>query len=214
MSMGMTVVVLMMAIAMFMVMVVMITAMMIVSMVMLVMCVTCMRAFMSMGSMSVAMRGGFGIGAAFRIERRLDLDHARSQPLHHRLDDMITPDAQRLGHDLGRQMAVAEMPGDPDQMMRITSLDLDQRLGGRDHLDQPAVLQHQRIAAAQRNRALEIEQESQSARAGHRHAPPVTVVEIEHHGVGRRLRPAMLPLDLRGADHAFRPSKTSRPWRR
>ena len=56
------------------------------------------------------------IGAAFGIERRLDLDHARAQPLHHRLDDVVAPDAQALRHDLGRQMAVAEMPGDPHQM--------------------------------------------------------------------------------------------------
>jgi hypothetical protein len=30
----------------------------------------------------------------------------------------------------------------------------------------------------------------------------VPVVEIEHDGIGRRLRPAMLGADLRGADHA------------
>ena len=64
-----------------------------------------------------------GIGAAFGIERRLDLDHPRAQPAHHRLDYMISPDAQALGHDLGRQMAVAEMPGDADQMLRIVAAD-------------------------------------------------------------------------------------------
>ena len=37
-----------------------------------------------------------GIGAAFGIERRLDLDDARAEPLHHRLDDVIAPDAQAL----------------------------------------------------------------------------------------------------------------------
>src|SRR5665213_150203 len=42
---------------------------------------------------------GFGIGAAFRIERRLDLDHAGAEPLHHRLDDMVAPDPQPLRHD-------------------------------------------------------------------------------------------------------------------
>ena len=70
-----------------------------------------------------------GIGAAFGIERRLDLDHAGAEPLHHRLDDVIAPDPQALGHDLRRQMAVAEMPGDPDQMQRIGAPDLDQQIG-------------------------------------------------------------------------------------
>src|SRR5580700_9938976 len=91
---------------------------------------------------------GAGIGAAFGIKRRLDLDDARAQPLHHRLDHMIAADTQALRHELRRQMTVAEMPSDPDQMMRIGSLDLEQRLGRGDDLDQPAILEHQRVATA------------------------------------------------------------------
>jgi hypothetical protein len=146
-----------------------------------------------------------GIGAAFGIEWRLDLDHARAQASDHRLDDVIAPDAQSLRHDLRRQMPVAEMPGDATQMLRVGPPDLEQRLRRRDHLDQPPVLEHQRVAAAQRNGVFQVEQEFKSARAGHRHPPPVPVVEIEHHGIGRRFGPAMLPLDLSGADHADMP---------
>ena len=145
---------------------------------------------------------GVGISAAFGVERRLDLDHARAQPPHHRLDDVIAPDPQALAHDLGRQMTVAEMPGDPNQMVRVVAADLGQRLGCRDHLDQPAVVEHQRVAAAQRDRIFQIEQKFQPAGAGHRHPPPVTIVEIEHDGVGRRLAPAILAMDSGGADHA------------
>src|SRR4051812_8334482 len=90
----------------------------------------------------VVMRAGFGrvrmavgIGAAFGIERRLDLDHARTKSSHHRLNDVITPDAQALRRDLRRQMAVAEMPGDPNQMMRIGPSNFGQRLGSCKHLD-------------------------------------------------------------------------------
>jgi hypothetical protein len=97
---------------------------------------------------------------------------------------MIAADAQALRHDLGRQMAVAKMPGDADQMQRIGAADLEQRLCGRDHLDQPAVFQHQRVAAAQCDGVLQIEQEFQPARARHRHPPPVPVVEIEHDSIG------------------------------
>ena len=115
---------------------------------------------------------------------------------------MIAPDTQALGHDLGRQMAVAEMPAEPHQMLRIVATDLEQRLGRCNHLDQPSVVEHQRIAAAQRHRVFQVEQELQSPRARHRHPPPVTVVEIEHDGIGRRLGPAMLAANLGGADHA------------
>jgi hypothetical protein len=110
------------------------------------------------------------------------------------------------------------MPGDPDQMQRIGPANLDQRLWRGHHLDQSAILQHQRIAAAQRHRVFQIEQELEAARARHRHPPPVTVVEIEHDGIGRRLGPAMLPANLGGADHVGKledPTLTaSRPCRR
>jgi hypothetical protein len=75
-----------------------------------------------------------GIGAAFGIERRFDLDHAGAEPFDHRLDDVIAPDTQALGRDLRRQMTVAEMPGDPNQMVRVGTPDFGQRLRRRDHL--------------------------------------------------------------------------------
>ncbi len=58
---------------------------------------------------------GLRIGAAFGIERRLERDHAGAETLGHRLDDGIAADAQRLWQYFGRQMAVAEVPGDAGQ---------------------------------------------------------------------------------------------------
>lgn len=144
-----------------------------------------------------------GIGAAFGIERCLDLDHLGAKTLHHLLDHMIAADAQPLGHDLRRQMAVAEMPGEPHQMAGIGTTDLDQRLRRCDHLDQAAVFQHQRIAAAQGDGVFEIEQEFQSARPRHRHAATMTIVEVENDGVHRRLFPVVLAFDLSRADHGI-----------
>src|SRR5437879_4022834 len=97
------------------------------------------------------------IGAAFGIERRFDLDYAGTKPFHHRLDDVVAPDTQALGRNLRRQMTVSEMPGEANQMLRIATPDLGQRLWRRDHLDQPAVLEHQRVAAAQHNRVFQVE---------------------------------------------------------
>ena len=126
---------------------------------------------------------------------------------------MVAPDAQAARRDLRRQMPVAEMPGDPDQMLRIGAAYLDQRLRRRDDLDQPGIVEHQRIAATQHGSVFQIEQEFEPARARHRHAPAMTVVKIEHHGIGRRLTPAMRAANLRGANHvaAFR-INGHRPW--
>jgi hypothetical protein len=148
---------------------------------------------------------GLGIGPAFGVERRLDLDHPRAKPLHHGFDDVVAANAQGFGHELRRQMAIAEMPGDADEMVRIMAADLEQRLGCRDHFDQPSVLQHQRIAAAQRNGILQVEQEFETPRPRHRHAAAVPIVEIEHDRIRRRFREAVLSLNLRRPDHALLP---------
>ena len=205
MSMGIAVVMVVLAIfVVVMMLIVVVIAMMLMVIAMIVHSMIMPRMELRIGFRDVAMAGA-DIGAAFGIERRLDLDHARPQSLHHRLDDVIAPDPQALSHDLGWQMAVAEMPGEANQMLRVGTPDLEQRLGGRNHLDQPAIVEHQRIAATQRDGVFQVEQKLQSPRPRHRHPPPVPIVEIEHHGIGRRLDPAMLPNDLGGADHAGLP---------
>ena len=152
MSMGMAVVmvVITMLVVMMLVVVVMVMAVIAAIMIMFGMIVT----RMVMCFVAVA-----GIGAAFRIKRRFDLDHPRTQPLHHAFDDMIAPDPQSFARDLRRQMAVAEVPGNANQMLRIVTADFQQRLRCGHDLDQPAVLQHQRVAAAQRDCIFEIQQE-------------------------------------------------------
>ena len=205
MSMGVIVVVM---IVVAMLVVVMVVVMIVITMMMVITVVIVIAVVVAM-----IMRGmivsRLRIRPALGIERRLDLDDARTQSLHHRLDDVIPADAQAFWHDLGRQMAVAEMPGNANEMQRIGAPDLDQGLGCRHYLDQPTVLQHQCVAAAQRDRVFQVEQELQPARPRHRHPPPVPIVEIEHDGIGRRLRPAMLSQDFCRADHVGAPEASS-----
>ena len=78
---------------------------------------------------------GADIGAAFRIERRLDLDDAGAKVFHHLLDYMVTADSQVFSRNLHRKVAIAEMPGEPHHLPGIDAAKLDQRLRRRDHLD-------------------------------------------------------------------------------
>jgi len=67
--------------------------------------------------------------------------------------------------------------------------DFKKRLRRRDHLDQPAILEHQRIATAQGRRILEIEQEFETRGCPSSPSrPPMAVVEVENDGVRRRAR--------------------------
>ena len=145
-------------------------------------------------------RGG-GIDAAFRIEWRLDGERAPAERLGHRLDHRIAANAQPLADDLHRQLPMTEMPGDSRHMRQIVAANLGQRLGRRHHFDQPAVVQHQSIAAAQRQLLFEIEQKRQPAGAVQRGVPAAPCIEIEHDRVGRRLCPMMLSNNFAGADH-------------
>ena len=134
---------------------------------------------------------GADIGAAFRIERRLDLDDAGAEAFHHLLDYMVTADSQVFSRNLHRQVAIAEMPGEPHHLPEIDAAKLDQRLRRRDHLDEPAIFKHQGVAATQRDRLRQVEQEFQAARAGHSHATPVAVVELQYDRIGGCVAPAV-----------------------
>ena len=121
---------------------------------------------------------GSDIGAALGIERRFDFDHAGAEPLHHVLDHVVAANAQVLARDLNRQVPIAEMPGEPHHLPGIDAAKLDQRLGRCDDLDQPAVIEHQRVTAAQGNGLRQIEQKLR----------PRVPVMASAAGAGRRTR--------------------------
>src|SRR5262249_902616 len=97
MSMATTIVMVVMVAMIMMVMMIAVRVMMILMMVLamimgvrMIMCMILAGVAVLLMRMSVRRTG---IGATFRIERRLDLDDARAEPLHHRLDDVIPADA-------------------------------------------------------------------------------------------------------------------------
>ena len=86
-------------------------------------------------------------------------------------------------------MAVAKMPGDAGERSPVGGPDFRQRLGRRNHFDNSSILDAQTVAAAQHRGFGEVEQEFEPADAGHGYAPPMSLVKIEHHRIGRRTGP-------------------------
>src|SRR4051795_6133657 len=84
-----------------------------------------------------------GIGATFGVERRFDIDQFCAEAPDHNLDDVIAPNPQTPCGNLRWQMAVAEMPGNTNEVLRIRTPDLDERLWSRNHFNQSAILKHQ-----------------------------------------------------------------------
>src|SRR5215471_7452704 len=117
------------------------------------------------------------IGAAFRVERRLQLGDPAAEPGYH------------LG-DLHGQMPVAEMPCNPQQIRRLASCDLEDRLGGGADADIAAAFELQAIAVDQVMRARQIEQIALPRTGDKADAPAVPVIIGEGYRVkGRLLRP-------------------------
>jgi hypothetical protein len=117
------------------------------------------------------------IGAAFRLERALDLDDPGAKPLQHLGDDVVLADPQPFRPDLGFEVPVAEVPGDAGLVQRVAPAHFQKRLGLRDDLDQAAVLQRIGIAVPEGRRFGQIDQDLQAAHGGDDAAPPATVLE-------------------------------------
>jgi hypothetical protein len=125
------------------------------------------------------------IGAAFGIERRFDGDDAGAEAARHILDHMVAPDAQAFLHEFGRQVAIAEMPGDPNKSGGIGAANFSQWLGGGDDLDDTPVIEGQTVAGPQHHGVRQVEQEGETPHPGHRHPPAVAVVIIQNDRVSR-----------------------------
>lgn len=81
-------------------------------------------------------------------------------------------------------MAVAEVPGEAGQMMRVVRVNLGDRLLRSDHSNGAAIVQREAVAILQAGRLLEVEQEHHVALAAHGDTAAVAAVMRQHHAVG------------------------------
>ena len=141
------------------------------------------------------------VGASFGIEGGEHRRHRGAEPSQHVLDDMVVADAQPVAEELGRQVPVAQMPGNADEIGRAGGSDLQEALGNRLHQDQPAILQLERIAVLHDGGFLEIEQKHRLADATHDEAAAVAIVALQRERVGRRTGPCSGGKDAGCGDH-------------
>jgi hypothetical protein len=124
-------------------------------------------------------RGRCDIGAAFGVERRFDFNHARPEAPRHIFDHVIATNAQALLQKLGRQMTIAEMPGDAHQRGGVRAPNLRKAFGRGDNFDDASVVKRQPVARTQHDRLRQVEKEGEAAHAGHGDAAPVAIVIVE-----------------------------------
>src|SRR3569833_1469738 len=88
----------------------------------------------------IMMRVDF-VGAAFRLERRLDHRYLGAERLQELLSRRRTQRAHAVRHELHRDVAIAEMPGDARQRRHIGGPRFEQRFRFGDDLDKAAVVE-------------------------------------------------------------------------
>lgn len=97
------------------------------------------------------------IGAAHRLESGFNRRDRGAKPFQHGTDDVIALDEDTLLVDLGRQMAIAEVPGEFGKMQAVAPGNLEQLFLGGNDLDQIAVLQPQLVAIRKQHGFLEVQ---------------------------------------------------------
>ncbi len=140
---------------------------------------------------------------SLRIERRLDRRHRRAEAAHHFLQHVIAPDAELIADDLQIGVTVADVPGKPYQRERGPGGDLGQRLGLPSHKHDRAVVEHDAVAVAQRDRFVKVQQEFQAPLSLEHDAAAMPVARVEHNKVDcggwiPEARPANGPAALHG----------------
>ena len=96
------------------------------------------------------------VGAGLRVERRFHGRKLRAEPAQHVLDHMVAPDPQAVADKLHIDMAIADVPGEPRQLVGGGGHDFNERLRPADDTHDSAIVQHKPIAVVERNRLREV----------------------------------------------------------
>lgn len=147
---------------------------------------------------------GFGrlIGAALGLERGFHDGHGGAEAARHLLQHAVAGDADAVGQEFRRHMAVAEVPGEAREMVGVTSDDLRHRLLGRDHRNDAAVIELEAVAMLQMRRFSEVQKEGDIPLPAHGDAAAVAAIMRQDYTVrgGGRI-PGAGGKNLVGADH-------------
>ena len=153
---------------------------MVVRMVMM-MVVAVMRVIMIMIMIVIVMRVHV-VGAAFRLERRVDRRDLGAERLQQLLGRRRAQRAHAVRQELHGDVAIAEMPGNARQCRDVGSPRLEQRLGLGDYLDKAAVVEGDDIVVPQP--ILEIDVNRLALDAGDAERAGGALSMIQQHAVG------------------------------
>lgn len=149
----------------------------------MVIMVVIVRVAMPVIMMVVAGHAAEAIGAALGLEGRGNEADLRTELLDQFDEHIVVSDAECIRQQLRRRMAIAEMPGDARDDMRIGRAELNQTLRLAAHHDDIAGFELEAIAIDERRRFSEIDEKFGALGARQRTAATAAIVEIEFNRV-------------------------------
>ena len=102
------------------------------------------------------------VGAVFGIERCLDWRKPGAKPAQHVLDHVVAAHAQPIADDLHVDVAIADVPGEPRQLVSTAAAISTSGSGRAGDADDRAVFEHEAVAVAQSRRLRQVEEEGLS----------------------------------------------------
>jgi len=123
------------------------------------------------------------VGATLGLEGPRDTLHRATEPAHHLGQHVVVADVEGVIADLGRGMAIADMPRDLGEAGRRLSAHLEEILRRGDHLDQTAILELECIATLDGCHLVQVEQKLGALVALERDTSAMAPLVIEGDGV-------------------------------
>lgn len=126
---------------------------------------------------------GVVISAALGLEGTAHHGHRTALAAHHFRQHMVVLDIDRVRGDLGRGMAIADMPGDAHQPQRVLRADFEQALRRGLDPDQTSILELDGVAIVQARGLVEIQQDVETLVTLQGDAAAVAIFMIERDGL-------------------------------
>lgn len=123
------------------------------------------------------------VRSTLRVKRCFERREPCAESAQHVLDHVIAPDAQAVADDLDVDVTIANVPGEPRQLVRVRRCNLDQRLGAADDPNDPAVVEHDAIAIMQGRSLRQIEQKPRAALTAQDDTAAMPLMGIERNGI-------------------------------
>jgi hypothetical protein len=129
--------------------------------------------------------GVVAVSAPFGLKGNLHAYEIRAEPMKHCLNDMVRSNAKNLMPNLGRHMAISQMPSHARKLSDISMPDLDNQLHRGLYLQPPPIFKLQPVSLCHGNRFREVEENLFASIRHQTDAPAVALLEIQREGSDR-----------------------------